>query len=146
MSDGKNKVPAIEGWFEMDFDRPRLLGSRCKSCDSVFFPKESFYCRNPGCQGDEFEDVPLSSTGKLWSYTNNCYPPPAPYMAADPFEPYIVAAVELAEEKMVVLGQVVADAAIDDLEVGIDMELTLDTLFEDDDNEYVVWKWKPAAA
>ena len=25
------------------------------------------------------------------------------------------------------------------------MELVLDTLYEDDDNEYVVWKWRPAA-
>jgi len=25
------------------------------------------------------------------------------------------------------------------------MDLVLDKLYEDDDNEYVVWKWKPAA-
>jgi hypothetical protein len=24
------------------------------------------------------------------------------------------------------------------------MELVVDTLFEDDDSEYVIWKWKPA--
>ena len=28
----------------------------------------------------------------------------------------------------------------------MEMELVLDTLFEDDENEYVVWKWRPAAA
>jgi hypothetical protein len=26
------------------------------------------------------------------------------------------------------------------------MELALDVLYEDDDNEYLVWKWKPVGA
>ena len=31
--------------------------------------------------------------------------------------------------------------SIDDMEVGMEVELRIDTLFEDDENEYVVWKW-----
>src|SRR5690606_5411315 len=108
-------------------------------------PAESYFCRNPECTGTSFEDVPLSPRGTLWSFTNNCYPPPKPYMAAEPFEPYIVAAVELAAEKMVVLGQVAAGVKIDTLSAGMEMELCLDTLFADDDNEYIVWKWRPVA-
>jgi len=54
----KKRVPAIEGWFTDDESQPHLLGSRCTSCSSYFFPKESMYCRNPGCQGTEFEEVP----------------------------------------------------------------------------------------
>ena len=27
----------------------------------------------------------------------------------------------------------------------MEMELVLDTLYEDDENEYVVWKWRPVA-
>ncbi|NRA10061.1 MAG: hypothetical protein HRU02_18035 [Myxococcales bacterium] len=46
---------------------------------------------------------------------------------------------------MVVLGQV-DDAGVEDLEVGAEMELVFDTLFEDDENEYVVWKWRKVAA
>ena len=145
MTKQKPKVPAIDGWFIADSELAHLLGSRCNQCGSYFFPKETFYCRNPACNGSDFEEVPLSRTGKLWSFTNNCYPPPAPYMAPEPFEPYIVAAVELGEEKMVVLGQVVAGVEITDLKSGMDMELVLDKLYEDDDNEYVVWKWKPTA-
>jgi uncharacterized OB-fold protein len=141
----KTRVPAIDGWFTMDSDEPRLLGSQCKSCKSFFFPKESMYCRNPGCVGNEFEEVPLSRTGKVWSFTNNCYPPPAPYVSPDPFVPYVIAAVELADEKMVVLGQVTSGVNIEDLKVGMDVELVLETLFEDDDSEYLVWKWKPVA-
>jgi hypothetical protein len=29
--------------------------------------------------------------------------------------------------------------------VGAEVELVLDTLYEDDDNEYLVWKWRPLA-
>ncbi len=130
----------------MDADDPRLLGTRCEACHTYFFPKETVACRNPSCHGTELKEVPLSRRGRLWSFTNNCYPPPAPFVAADPFEPYAVAAVELEEEKMVVLGQVVAGVEVAELAAGVEMELVLDTLFEDDDNEFMIWKWRPVAA
>ena len=146
MSRAKAQVPAVEGWFRMDPDDPRLLGTQCDSCHTYFFPKETVACRNPNCHGTELKEVPLSRRGRLWSFTNNCYPPPAPFVAADPFEPYTVAAVELEEEKMVILGQVVAGVDVGDLGAGDEMELVLDTLYEDDDNEFMVWKWRPVAA
>ena len=145
MSGTKNRVPAIEGWFVADGEQAHLVGSKCKSCGSYFFPKETFYCKNPACQGKDFDELPLSRTGTLWSFTDNRYPPPAPYVAADPFVPYIVAAVELDDEKMVVLGQVCTDIALTDLKAGMRMELMLETLYEDDENEYLVWKWRPSA-
>jgi uncharacterized OB-fold protein len=139
----KTTVPAVEGWFELS-EHPRLLGTRCKRCKTYFFPKETTFCRNPVCDSSDFEEIALSPTGKLWSFTNNCYAPPAPYVAPDPFVPYVVAAVELDTEKMVVLGQVVPGVKIEDLHAGMKMELALDTLFEDADKRYVVWKWRPA--
>ena len=91
-------------------------------------------------------EVPLSRRGRLWSFTNNCYAPPAPFVAADPFEPYAVAAVELEAEKLVVLGQVVSGVTVDQLEAGMEMEVVIDTLFEDDERQLMVWKWRPVAA
>ena len=146
MAHAKTRAPAVEGWFRMDADEPRLLGTRCRSCKTYFFPKETVYCRNPACTGTDFEEVPLSRRGKLWSFTNNCYAPPAPYVASDPFEPYAIAAVELDEEKMVVLGQVVPGVGVDELEAGMEMELVLGTLYEDEEHEYMVWHWRPVAA
>jgi uncharacterized OB-fold protein len=138
------RVPAAPGWFTMDDADPRLLGTKCTSCGNVFFPREETFCRNPACVGTEFEEVALSRRGRLWSFTNNCYAPPEPYVSpTDPFEPYAIAAVELEEEKMVVLGQVVRGVGVEDLDAGMEMELVLDTLFSDDENEYVVWKWRP---
>ena len=45
-----------------------------------------------------------------------------------------------------VLGQVADDIPVEELEAGLEVELVLDTLFEDDDNEYMVWKWRPVPA
>src|SRR3954451_2302595 len=107
MNTGKPRVPAIEGWFTIDGE-PRLLGNRCTTCGTYFFPQASVFCRNPHCDGTEFDEAPLSSRGTVWSYTDNRYQPPPPYVPTDPFEPYTIAAVELRDEKMVVLGQMVA--------------------------------------
>jgi uncharacterized OB-fold protein len=144
MAPPKARVAAAPGWFTLDDAAPALIGTRCKACGTYFFPKETTFCRNPNCAGSEFEEVPLSTRGKLWSFTDNRYAPPKPYMASDPFEPYAVAAVELEREKMVVLGQVEAGVGIDRLEAGLEMELVLGTLYEDDASEYLIWKWRPA--
>jgi uncharacterized OB-fold protein len=146
MAPTKSRVPAVEGWFTTDGDAPALLGSRCTSCGTYAFPRETFFCRNPGCQGTEFDEASLSRRGKVWSYTDARYTPPAPYVAADPYVPFCIAAVELAEEKMVVMGQVVPEVTVDDLAVGTEVELVVDVLYEDDDHEYLVWKWRPVTA
>ncbi len=142
----KNRLPAIEGWFTLDEDSPALLGSRCDACGNFAFPKETYFCRNPECQGRRFTETALSRTGTVWSYTDACYQPPKPYEAADPYVPFAIAAVELAAERMVVMGQVVPGVGVDDLSVGDEVELVLDTLYEDDENEYLVWKWRPRSA
>jgi uncharacterized OB-fold protein len=143
----KNRVPAVDGWFTIDDDQPALLGSRCTSCGTYSFPRQTYFCANPACTGREFDEVELSRRGTLWSYTNNSYQPPPPYVpVSDPFEPFAIAAVELATEQLVVLGQVVTGVGVADLQVGTEMELVLDTLFEDDDNDFVVWKWQPTTS
>ena len=94
------------------------MSSQCRACRSYFFPRHTHSCRNPACGSTELDEVQLSRRGTLWSYTNNCYAPPAPYVASDPFEPYAVAAVELEREKMVVLGQVVPGIEVGALRAG----------------------------
>ncbi len=44
------------------------------------------------------------------------------------------------------MGQVVPDVGVDDLSIGTDVEVVLDTLYTDDDTEYVVWKWRPISS
>ena len=141
----KQRVPAIDGWFTLE-EPPQLIGLRDAESGTCFFPKDVAVSRAPGYDHVELDEVRLSRTGKLWSYTTNHYKPPEPYVSPDPFEPYTVAAVELSDERMVVMGQLAAGVDPASLEVGMEMELVLGTLYEDDENEYVVWKWQPVAA
>jgi hypothetical protein len=152
MAQAKAAVAAVDGWFtaggagesggaDSADGEPHLLGDRCTSCGTYVFPPTVAFCPNPGCEGAAFERVPLSRRGRVWSYTVNRYQPPPPYVAADPFLPYGIAAVELDDEKLVVLGQVAGDVGAP-LPVGTEVELVLETLFEDDGNRYLVWKWR----
>jgi len=139
-------VAAIDGWFTLE-DEPALLGNRCTTCGTVFFPKASFFCRNPACDGEEFEERRLSRRGRIWSFTDAQYQPPPPFVPpTEDFEPFALAAVELADEQMVVLGQVVRGIGVDELSVGQPVELVLEELFNDEESSYVVYKWKPVAS
>ncbi len=140
----RQRVAAIEGWYTLD-EPPRLLGSRCNSCGSYYFPRLSAgFCRNPACEGTSFESVPLSRTGRIWSYTNACYQPPPPFVSPQPFVPFAIAAVELAAERMIVLGQVASGVEVGQLKVGMPMELVLETLYSEGELDKLVWKWKPS--
>ena len=140
----KPLAAAIEGWFTLD-EQPRLIGSQCCACGTYFFPKQNRYCKNPDCNSTEFREVPLSRTGRVWSYTNACYQPPAPFVAAEPFEPYTIAAVTLEEEQMTILGQVVTGVGVTNLKVGMEMELVLEPLHETEEDIKMTWKWRPLA-
>ena len=139
------RTPAVEGWFTTGEDGrdPALLGSRCQGCGTFAFPAETSYCKNPDCSSTSFETVELSRRGRIWSYTDARYQPPAPYVAADPYVPFCLAAVELSEEKLVVMGQVVPGVTVEDLAVGDEVELVIDTLYSADGCDYLVWKWRP---
>jgi uncharacterized OB-fold protein len=143
----KEQRPAIGGWFTTHEGQVHLLGTRCASCGTPYFPRNELACRNPACQGpkdgSELEEYSLSNRGRVWSYTDARYRPPPPYIAAEPFEPYTVVAVELEAERMVILGQAVPGVGVDDLAVGMEVELTTGTLYTDDEAEYITWLWRP---
>ncbi|WP_128378593.1 Zn-ribbon domain-containing OB-fold protein [Streptomyces cavernae] len=135
----------VTGWFAGEGDDFRLLGTRCAACTSVFFPREDTFCRNPGCDGGALKEVPLSRRGRIWSYTDNRYRPPAPY-ASDPdveWQPYTLIAVELAAERIVVLGQGVPGVTVDDLAVGMEVEAVPGVLNEDAKATWTTWHWRP---
>ncbi len=136
----------MDGLFTMDEQEPHLIGGVGKARKSYFFPKD-LAGKDPYCVDEaEFDEVLLSRKGKVWSYTSAGYAPPPPYKAVkDPWEPFVLAGVELEKEKLVVLGQMAGDVKLEDMSIGMAVELTLDVLYEDEENEYLVWKWKPAA-
>lgn len=136
--------PVVEGWFTQG-DQPALIASKCTTCGSPFFPRTQGFCRNPSCDGEEFVDTELSRFGKVWSYTDAQYQPPEPYIpASDPYVPFALAAVEL-PEGLVVLGQVADGFGVNDIRVGDEMELVVETLYTDEEGERTTWRWKPVA-
>ena len=58
----------------------------------------------------------------------------------DPFEPFAIAAVELDDEKLVILGQVASGFGVADLQVGSPVEVVVEPL---DPSGALVWKWRP---
>ena len=141
--DERTRAAAIDGWYSLDENEPRLIGSRCAACGTHCFPPCDRFCPNPGCEETVLERVPLSRTGTVWSYTNACYQPPEPYVSPQPFQPFAIAAVELDGLRMIVLGQVVTGVRVEHLRVGMRMQVVLETLYTDEHSERLVWKWKP---
>ena len=138
--------PAVDGWFAVGDDGPHLIGARCGECGTYVFPPRATGCPNPACANDGLDAVPLARTGTLWSYTENRYQPPPPYPQTDPFEPYALAAVELAGEGLVVLGKTASGVLAAELQVGMTMELAIEPLYVDDDgDERTVYVWKPVS-
>ncbi|MCV7226692.1 Zn-ribbon domain-containing OB-fold protein [Mycolicibacterium komossense] len=145
-SDVQQQLPAIDGWFTTGDDgKTHLIAGKCTQCGTYVFPPRATNCPNPACVGDDLEQVPLSRRGTLWSYTENQYAPPPPYPSPDPFEPFAVAAVELAAEGIIVLGKVVEGTLAADLKVGMEMELTTMPLYTDEDGFVrTVYAWEIA--
>ncbi len=139
----KKQIPCLEGWLTMPPQEPRVIGSKCKSCGHYFFPKAKS-CRNPYCKKkDPMGDALISRKGKLFSYTVNHYPPPPPYHALDPFAPFGVACIEM-PEGIKVCGQVSKSANLDSLKIGMEMELIIDKLWEEEGKEMIGYKFRPA--
>jgi uncharacterized protein len=137
-------VPAVDGWWDTDASgRPHLIGAHCPQCGTYVFPPRADNCPNPACDGDDLAPVPLSRRGRVWSYTENRYAPPPPYPSPDPFVPFAVAAVELADEGLIVLGKVVEGTLAADLSVGAEVELATERLYTDDSGvERTVYAWR----
>lgn len=66
----------------LQFDPPRLLGSRCNACGAAIFPAKDF-C--PSCRADGSAPLALSPEGTVFSYTVVHQAPggrPTPYVLA----------------------------------------------------------------
>ena len=78
-------------------DAPVLVGSRCRRCGVVAFPRQATCA---ACTSGEVEEHTLARRGALWTWTIQCFRPKSPPYAdeAEDFEPYGVGYVELPGE------------------------------------------------
>jgi uncharacterized OB-fold protein len=135
------RVPVTEGLFADTTDGPRLLGSRCAACGTPYFPK-SPVCHNPACRESKVEAAAFGPRGVLWSFAVQNYPPPPPAKYDEPYTPYAMGVVDLAEGLRVV-GRI-SSSDLEALRVGADVELVLEKLYRDESgNEVITWKFKP---
>ncbi len=134
-------VHAAEGLFTETADGPRLLGSKCASCGTPYFPK-SAVCHNPECRESKMDEASFGPRGTLWSCAIQNYPPPPPARYEEPYTPYALGMVDMPEGL-----RVVARISTDDPEgvrVGAEVELVLERLCLDEDgNEVITWKFRP---
>ena len=100
---------------------PVLLGSECRACGTVSFPRQNA-C--PRCTSADVTERRLARRGTLWSWTVQRFRPKSPpYVGPEEFEPYGVGYIELP-------GQVRVEARLTEsdpekLRIGMEMELTL---------------------
>ena len=134
------KIPVIEGLFTLDPSQPRLIGSKCTSCGTYYFPETSS-CSNPDCRDKNVCQALLSRKGKLWSFTVQYYPPPPPFKVEEPFTPYGIGVVELPEN--IRIAGILTEADPAKLKIGMQMEMILEKMYEEEGKEVVTWKFRP---
>jgi uncharacterized OB-fold protein len=135
------RVPAVEGLFSETADGPRLLGSKCLTCSTPYFPR-SAVCHNPECSETNMEDATFGPEGTLWSSAIQNYPPPLPARYEEPYTPYALGVVDLAEGLRIV-GRISTDRP-EDLKIGTRVELVLEGFYhEEDGSEVITWKFRP---
>ena len=103
-------------------DAPVLVGSRCRRCGVVAFPRQASCA---ACTSGDVEEHTLARRGTLWTWTIQCFRPKSPPYAdeAEDFEPYGVGYVELPGEVRVEARLTESDPGR--LRIGMPMQLVL---------------------
>jgi uncharacterized OB-fold protein len=136
-----DRIHAAEGLFAETPEGPRLLGSKCASCGTVYFPRSAL-CHNPGCEETRMEDASFGPRGTLWSCAIQNYPPPAPALYEEPYQPYAMGAVDL-PEGLRVMGRIHTDDP-EAVRPGVDVELVVEPVKRDEEGrEIVTWMFRP---
>ena len=116
-------------------EESRLTGVKCRSCGELFFPRRTKCIK---CFAEEMEEEPLGRRGKVYSYTIVHHATPG-YKGPIP---YAVGAVELPGG--IVILSPLTQCQLDQLKIGMDVELVLEKLYEDENgNEVISYKFKP---
>jgi uncharacterized OB-fold protein len=134
----KKQVPVAEALFTWPSQAPQLIASKCTGCGEIVFPAQRF-C--PKCCTETAEEVLLSRRGKLYSFSIQRHRPPG-YKGPDSSIPFGVGQVELADG--VILVSVLTENDPAALKIGMDMEVVIEKIFEDEEgNDVMCFKFKP---
>ena len=139
----KKQIPAQEGLFyqpQAPGEKPYLIGTKCKECGYIGFPK-LMVC--PRCvKKDTMEETKIGGKGKIDMFST-CYAALPGFPA-----PSIQGFINLEDGARIwslITGIEAADEAM--LKIGMDVELVIEKLREDaDGNEIMSYKFKPIMA
>ena len=127
-------VPFKEGLIEKVSGKWALVGCRCKQCGKIVYPCREV-CLN--CMGKDMEKLNLSSHGKLYSFT-------IVHMPSEHFEPpYAIGWIEL-PEGIKVFSQI-RGWQEQPLEIDMDMELSVEKLWDEAEKEVIGYIFRPSA-
>ncbi|RJQ75225.1 MAG: Zn-ribbon domain-containing OB-fold protein [Desulfobacteraceae bacterium] len=134
----KHQIPVRENLWRDTSSGPRLMGSKCLVCGELYFPrKDNGVCTN--CQARELEEVEFSTRGKVYSCTCVMQRPPVYYKGE---VPYAIGFVELPEG--IRIETLFTDCDIEDVHVGMPVEMVLSKLHEDESgNDVIAYKFRP---
>ena len=118
-------------------DDVSLAGTRCASCGETSLGSVAL-C--PNCGSDRVEDLRLGDNGTLWTYTVARHRPPGDYRGPEPFMPFGIGLVELAEGLRVMS---TVDCPVDQLRVGLPLRFTPYIRQDKDGGTVVAFTYRP---
>lgn len=122
--------------FTWPSDEPKLIGSRCSTCEAVTFPAQS-RCPREGTQ--TMDELELPTTGKLIAWTTQGFPPAIPY-AGDAtgasFVPFTVGLVQLGDV-IRVEGKLI-EQDTDKIDFGMDVKLEIIPFYTDAEGDEIM--------
>lgn len=134
-------IEAVEGLFVDTSEGPRLIGSRCATCETPYFPS-SEACHNPDCDHSDMRVDHFGPEGRLISIALQNYPPPPPTISSDPYTTYGVGLVDMPEGLRVIGRLQVEDP--EQVPVGGPVDLVIASLGQDAEGRDVLsWQWRP---
>ena len=119
----------------------QIIATHCRSCGDYFFPR-SFTCHNPECEEKDVEDVPLSPTGIVDTYSDMSYPPPPPYVVKkEDWAPTPVVSVKM-PEGIHIIGMM-DDCTPEEVSIGMEVQTVIRVLYTNKNGEELVgWKFR----
>ncbi len=116
-----------------DLPQVRLAGSRCNACGIALFG-ERHRCEN--CASADLAHMAFASTGRVFTYTVQRYPPPPPHALPEPWTPRPIAWIDLDEKGPRILAAV--RCAPEDISIGMPVRLDCWIGWSDDSGNDVV--------
>jgi uncharacterized protein len=142
VTDGSRRLPFAPGFVEGDLRNlgsARLVGSRCRDCGVVLLGRR-MRCEN--CSSKCLDSETFSSTGIIYTFTVQRYPPPPPFRAHSPWLPRPIAWVDLDESGPRILGPIACDPEV--LKMGARVELFFEVGWaEDSGDEFITFGFRP---